>query len=209
MIEVKEISKKFGDQQVLDKVSISCEKGSINGIIGRNGSGKSVLLKCICGFFRQDEGKIYICGKQNTEFVQAEYRLGAIIEAPAFLDSYSGFKNLMLLYGVLNRPDKEHLEVILKAVGLDPHLKKPVKKYSMGMKQRLAIAQAIMENQDILLLDEPMNNLDIEGVTKIRNLLLKLREEGKTILMTTHNEDDVAQLCDYVYEMREGRLKRI
>ena len=208
MIEVKGISKKLDGQKVLDGVSISCTKGSINGIIGRNGSGKSILLKCICGFFKQDEGEIFICGKKNTEFIQEEHKLGATIETPSFLENYSGLKNLMLLYSVLNKPDKEHLKMILKDVGLDPHLKKPVKKYSMGMKQRLSIAQAIMENQKVLLLDEPMNNLDVEGVDRIRKLLLKLRGEGKTILMTTHNEDDIARLCDSVYEMWEGQLKR-
>lgn len=202
MIEVKEISKKLGEQQVLDKVSISCRQGSISGIIGRNGSGKSVLLKCICGFFRQDEGEIYICGKKNTEFIQDEHKLGALIEAPAFLENYSGLKNLMLLYGVLNKPDKKHLENVLRDMGLNPDLKRPVKKYSMGMKQRLSIAQAIMEDQDVLLLDEPMSGLDPEGAERIRKLLLRLRGEGKTILMTSHNKEDIDRLCDVVYEMK-------
>lgn len=153
IIEVKNASKKLGTQQVLNNVNITCRRGSITGIMGRNGSGKSVLLKCICGFFTPDEGEILIYGRNNTEILKTEHKIGAIIEAPAFLGNYSGLKNLSLLYDILNKPNRDHLKQVIKKVGLEENSKKAVKKYSMGMKQRLAIAQALMENQEILVMD--------------------------------------------------------
>lgn len=206
VIEIKNVTKIFGDIKVLDDVSLTCEEGSITGIMGRNGSGKSVLLKCICSFLKQTSGDIFIYGKQNTEFIKKTHRVGALIEAPAFLAGYSGFKNLELLYCVLNKRDKKHILEIMKRVGLNPDFKKVVQKYSMGMKQRLAIAQAIMENQEIIILDEPMNGLDIKGVETVRELLLDLKKEKKTILLTTHNAEDIDKICDHVYEMRDGKI---
>lgn len=208
VIEVKNVFKKFGEQQALDNVNMICRRGSITGIMGRNGSGKSVLLKCMCGFLQPDKGEIYIYGKKNTEFLKSKHSLGAIIESPAFLERYSGLKNLSLLYGVLNPIDKGHLRSVMESVGLNPDSRKKVKRYSMGMKQRLAIAQAIMEDQEVLLLDEPMNGLDIEGVERIRELFLELKENGKTIVMTTHNREDVEKICDCTYEMVAGKLQK-
>lgn len=208
IIEIKNLTKRFDKQEVLRDVNMICGYGTITGIIGRNGSGKTVFLKCICGFLQPQEGEIFICGKKNTDFLKEEHKFGAIIEEPAFLGNYSGLKNLELLYSILNKPNRNYLKSIMKKVGLEADSRKAVKKYSMGMKQRLAIAQAIMEDQEILLLDEPMSGLDIKGMENIRNLLLKLKHEGKTILIATHNKDDVEMLCDYVYEMKEGNLQR-
>lgn len=208
IIEVKNLTKRFDKQEVLRDVNMICGYGTITWIIGRNGSGKTVLLKCICGFLQPQEGEIFICGKKNADFLKEEHKLGAIIEEPAFLGNYSGLKNLELLYCILNKPNRNYLKSIMEKVGLEADSRKTVKKYSMGMKQRLAIAQAIMEDQEILLLDEPMSGLDIKGMENIRNLLLKLKHEGKTILIATHNKDDVEMLCDYVYEMKEGNLQR-
>ncbi len=207
VIEVKNVSKIFDKKKVLNNVNMICTSGSITGIIGRNGSGKTVLLKCICGFLQPQEGEISICGKINIEFLKKNHKLGAIIEEPAFLGNYTGLKNLELLYGILNKVDRNYLKSIMEKVGLEPDSKKAVKKYSMGMKQRLAIAQAIMENQEILLLDEPMSGLDIKGIEDIRKLLLKLKCEGRTILMATHNKEDIEKLCDYVYKMEAGKLQ--
>lgn len=208
IIEIKNLTKRFDKQEVLRDVNMICGYGTITGIIGRNGSGKTVFLKCICGFLQPQEGEIFICGKKNTDFLKEEHKFGAIFEEPAFLGNYSGLKNLELLYSILNKPNRNYLKSIMKKVGLEADSRKAVKKYSMGMKQRLAIAQAIMEDQEILLLDEPMSGLDIKGMENIRNLLLKLKHEGKTILIATHNKDDVEMLCDYVYEMKEGNLQR-
>lgn len=208
IIEIKNLTKRFEKQEILSNVNLICGYGTITGIIGRNGSGKTVLLKCICGFLQPQGGEILIYGKRNTDFLKGEHKLGAIIEEPAFLGNYSGLRNLELLYGILNKPNRNYLKSIMEMVGLEVDSRKPVKKYSMGMKQRLAIAQAIMENQEILLLDEPMSGLDIKGMEDIRNLLSKLKHEGKTILMATHNKEDVERLCDCVYEMKEGNLQR-
>lgn len=208
IIEVKNLTKRFEKQEVLRNVNLICDSGTITGITGRNGSGKTVLLKCICGFLQPQEGEILICGKKNIDFLKDEHKLGVIIEEPAFLGHYSGLKNLEFLYDILNKPDRNYLKSVMERVGLQADSRKAVKKYSMGMKQRLAIAQAIMENQEILLLDEPMSGLDIKGMEEIRTLLLNLKGEGKTILMATHNKDDVEKLCDYVYEMKEGKLQR-
>jgi ABC-2 type transport system ATP-binding protein len=208
-IEINDVSKKFGDQQVLLNVNMICRKGEIAGIIGRNGSGKSVLLKCICNLLRQDEGEIKIFGKTNIEYMKTGSRIGAVIEAPAFLGHCSGIENLGLLYGILNPSNKAHLREVMTTVGLDCTSKKVVRKYSMGMKQRLAIAQAIMENQDILLLDEPLNGLDAEGGEEICDLLFKLRSMGRTILLVSHSKEDLDKLCDCVYRLESGNLFRV
>ena len=204
-IEVKNISKNFGKQKVLNGINIVCNKGEITGIVGRNGSGKTVLLKCICDLMKVDEGEILIGGKNNVEYLGLKKGIGAVIEEPAFLGKYSGIENLLFLYGIGHPFDKEKIIKAMIQVGLDPDLKKPVEKYSMGMKQRLAIAQAIMENQDIILLDEPMNGLDIKTVEEMRAFFLKLRDEGKTILLASHNEEDINQLCNCIYKIEYGR----
>lgn len=208
-IVVDHVSKILGPQLVLDDVSIECKEKCIVGITGRNGSGKSVLFKCICGLILQDLGTVTIKGQSNTEFIRSGTGLGAIIEEPAFLDRYSGRKNLEFLYSVRNRRDREHINAVMDRVGLDAESKKKVGKYSMGMKQRLAIAQAIMENQEVLLLDEPMNGLDNAGVEAMRGLFRELRDEGKTILLASHNKEDISSLCDHVYEMDAGKIKNV
>lgn len=209
IIQIANVTKKFGEQQVLVDNNLMCTKGSITGIVGRNGSGKSVLFKCICGFLRQNSGDICIYGKKNTDFLKGDKQIGAIIEEPAFLSQYNGLRNLELLYLIRNKADKGHLRLIMEKVGLDSNSKKPVGKYSMGMKQRLAIAQAIMEDQEILILDEPMNGLDNAGVESMRILFKELQGQGKTILLASHSKEDIEQLCGYVYEMDLGRMHQI
>lgn len=208
-IEVKNGVKQFGEQCVLKNVSIQCESGHIYGIIGHNGSGKTVLFKCICGFMNLDDGEIIIDGIQRSKKGAILTGAGIIIEEPAFLKNASGLKNLDILYRIKHRKNKAYLKKILEKVGLDADSKKPVGNYSMGMKQRLAIAQAIMENQDILILDEPMNGLDHKGVDEMRKLFLELKKEGKLILLASHTREDIDILCDEVYEMEMGQLKRI
>lgn len=208
-IKIENMSKKFENQQVLDHVNLYCESGSITGIMGRNGTGKSVLFKCICDFIKPDEGTILINGQQNSDYIRKECKIGATIEEPAFLKQYSGIKNLELLYVTRNKADKNKLIRIMQLVGLDPDLKKNVGKYSMGMKQRLAIAQAIMEEQKILLFDEPMNGLDSDGIEQIKELFYDLKEQGCVILIASHNRDDLEEICDSIYEIKKGRLHLI
>ena len=205
-IEVQNAVKRFRDQVVLKNVSISFEKGQIHGIVGRNGSGKTVLFKCICGLMHPEEGVILVNGKRVGRDVDMPEDIGAIIEAPGFLPNYSGYKNLRFLANIRRKIGKEEILNVLKTVGLDPESRKHVGKYSLGMRQRLGIAQAIMEDPEILILDEPMNGLDNAGVQDIRALLLELKAQGKTILLASHNHEDIAALCDTVYEMDGGVL---
>lgn len=205
-IEVQNVVKRFRDQVVLKNVSISFEKGQIHGIVGRNGSGKTVLFKCICGLMHPEEGVILVNGKRVGRDVDMPEDIGAIIEAPGFLPNYSGYKNLRFLANIRRKIGKEEILNVLKTVGLDPESRKHVGKYSLGMRQRLGIAQAIMEDPEILILDESMNGLDNAGVQDIRALLLELKAQGKTILLASHNHEDIAALCDTVHEMDGGVL---
>ena len=205
-IEVQNVVKRFRDQVVLKNVSISFEKGKIHGIVGRNGSGKTVLFKCICGLMHPEEGVILVNGKRVGRDVDMPEDIVAIIEAPGFLPNYSGYKNLRFLANIRRKIGKEEILNVLKTVGLDPESRKHVGKYSLGMRQRLGIAQAIMEDPEILILDEPMNGLDNAGVQDIRALLLELKAQGKTILLASHNHEDIAALCDTVHEMDGGVL---
>ena len=207
-IEVKNVYKSFKNIEVLHDVSLQTDKGSICGIIGRNGSGKTVLFKCICGFLQIDRGEIQIEGKAVGRDKSTLSNLGIIIESPGFLRHYSGYKNLEFLMGLNGKPDREKINDVLDLVGLAEQKNKKVGKYSMGMRQRLGIAQAIMEDQNIWILDEPMNGLDNQGVEDMRQLLLKLKEKGNTILLASHNQEDIRQLCDFVYEMDLGRIQR-
>ena len=207
-IEVKNVYKSFKNIEVLHDVSLQADAGSICGIIGRNGSGKTVLFKCICGFLQTDRGEIQIEGKAVGKDNSTLSNLGIIIESPGFLRHYSGYKNLEFLMGLNGKADREKINAVLDLVGLAEQKNKKVGKYSMGMRQRLGIAQAIMEEQNILILDEPMNGLDNQGVEDIRKLLLKLKEKGTAILLASHNQEDIRQLCDFVYEMDSGRIQR-
>ena len=208
IIEVKNVYKSFKNIEVLHDVSLQVDAGSICGIIGRNGSGKTVLFKCICGFLQTDRGEIQIEGKAVGKDKSTLSNLGIIIESPGFLRHYSGYKNLEFLMGLNGKADREKINAVLDLVGLAEQKNKKVGKYSMGMRQRLGIAQAIMEEQNILILDEPMNGLDNQGVEDIRKLLLKLKEKGTAILLASHNQEDIRQLCDSVYEMDSGRIQR-
>ena len=196
VISIENVVKSFGTAVVLDDITLDVEKGKICGIIGRNGSGKTVLFKCICGLLNIDSGKIQADRTQ----------LGVIIEEPGFLRQYSGKRNLQLLAGLSDNPHMDITEV-MTLVGLKDAMNKKVGKYSMGMRQRLGIAQAIMEYQQILILDEPMNGLDNQGVKEMRELLMQLKEKGITILLASHNREDIEVLCDQVYEMDAGKLK--
>ena len=203
-VSVRGAVKRFREVRALDGVSVEFERGRIHGLIGRNGSGKTVLLKCICGFMSLNEGEIDVAGKRVVPTRPQD--VGLIIESPGFIGGYSGMKNLELLAAVRGRVGRDELRAAMRAVGLEPGMRKPVRKYSLGMRQRLGIAQAIMEDPDILLLDEPMNGLDNAGVRDMRSLFKELRARGKTIILASHNPLDIEELCDTVCEMDAGRL---
>ncbi|MCI6581645.1 MAG: ATP-binding cassette domain-containing protein [Oscillospiraceae bacterium] len=208
-ITIEKVCKSFGESTVLSDINIGFEKGKIHGLIGRNGSGKTVLMKCICGFIPISSGTITINGKKMNKVFDTPENMGIIIETPGFLPSYNAYKNLKYLADINGKIRKDRILESIAQVGLDPFNKKAVGKYSLGMRQRLGLAQAIMENPDILILDEPMNGLDKDGVEDMRRYLLDLKEQGKTIIIASHSAEDIDILCDTVCEMDKGILKKV
>lgn len=206
MIQIENVTKKFGEAVVLNEINMKLESGNIYGLVGRNGSGKTMLMKCICGFVLPTSGAIRVNGKLVGKEIDIPDDIGIIIENPGFLPNYSGFKNLQLLAMIRNKIGKSEIKEAIQRVGLDPESKKHVGKYSLGMRQRLGLAQALMEDPSILLLDEPMNGLDNEGVEEIRNLLLNLKREGKLVVIASHTKEDIDLLCDQVFYMDHGKI---
>ena len=204
VIRVEGVYKRFGTDTVLKDVSRSFERGRIHGIVGNNGSGKTVLMKCICGFLIPDSGSITVNGERVGVDVDFPRDMGLIIETPGFLPNMTGVKNLEILASLNKKIGLEQIAAAIRRVGLDPLMKKPVGKYSLGMRQRLGIAQAIMEDPSLLILDEPLNGLDKHGVKEMRELIKGLKEQGKTILLASHNQGDIDELCDTVCEMDAG-----
>lgn len=209
IIEVRYVNLALTKTQILKDINVTFEAGKIHGLIGRNGSGKTMLMKCICGFIRPTSGEITVNGKRVGRDVDFPEDMGIIIETPGFIPYYSGYKNLKLLAGLNNRIGKDEIRNSMEQVGLDPDLKRHVRKYSLGMRQRLGLAQAIMENPKILILDEPFNGLDKDGVMEMREYLLSYKKQGKTILICSHSAEDISVLCDTVHEMDKGRISEI
>lgn len=206
-IEITGLKKSFKNQTVLQDVNVSFETGKIHGIIGRNGSGKTVLFKLIAGFLIPDCGQIIVDGVELTPAMRRE--MGILIEKPGFLEHLNAFKNLSLLASIQHRITDQDIREAITTVGLDPKDKKLVGRFSLGMKQRLGIAQAIMEKPSLLILDEPMSGLDKNGVAEMRKLFLDLKEKGVTILLSSHYAEDIDALCDTVCEMDRGVLTRL
>ena len=209
-IELRKVSKSFGHRRILREVSLSVERGKTVGLVGANGSGKSVLFKLWCGFGKPDKGDVYVCGRQlgknGRDFPD---NMGVFINSPGFIGIYSGFQNLKFLADIQGRIGEEEIAEAMDKVGLDPSDKTKVAHYSLGMKQKLGLAQAIMEVQDILILDEPFNALDYKTYEDVRTIIRMLKAEGKTIFLTSHRYKDIDQLCDQVYSIEDGRLMPI
>ncbi len=205
-ITLKGVNKSFRENHVLRNVNAQWEGGKIYGLMGRNGSGKTVLMKLICGFIPADSGEICVNGKAIPPSTAIPKGIGAIIEAPGFLPQYSGYKNLRFLADIQRKIGRDEIRLAMKQVGLNPDMRKRVGTYSLGMRQRLGLAQAIMEDPPILLLDEPMNGLDEAGIQFVRELLQRLRNHGKLILMASHMKEDLDLLCDEIYRVHEGSL---
>ena len=200
IIVLKNICKEFDNKKILNNVNITIYDSKITGIIGRNGSGKTVLLKIISGLYFQTNGIITYSDEVDVK------KFGVLIDN-GFLDNETGFNNLKLISRIRNKIKDIDIYEILKFVKLNPYDKTKYKNYSMGMKQKLKIAQAIMEDPDVIILDEPFNGLDSESVIYFRSILKEYRKNGKTIIITSHYEDDIKDLCDSVYEMKLGELK--
>ncbi len=204
VIKVDHVTKVFGDETVLKDVSFEFYEGLVYGIVGNNGSGKTVLMKCICGFLNPTSGDIYVNYKRIGKDVDFPDDIGIIIETPGFLPNMTGLKNLELLASLKNKIGKKQIVEAIEAVGLDPKLKKHVSKYSLGMRQRLGIAQAIMEDSQLFILGEPFNGLDKKGIAQMHELIMGLKKRHKTILLASHNQNDIDALCDVVCEMDSG-----
>ena len=200
-IIVENVYKSFGKETVLEDVSLSIPPGEIAGVVGNNGSGKTVLMKCICGFLRPDKGSVTVNGIRVGRDRDFPPSLGIIIETPGFIPNMSGYRNLKTLASLRGLIGKREIMAALDRVGLSKSARKAVSKYSLGMRQRLGIAQAVMEDPEVLILDEPFNGLDKTTAEDMRGLLLELRDRGKAILLASHNARDIEELCGWVYEM--------
>lgn len=208
-IIIKNASRDIKGVRVLDNINLELDRGGIYGFIGSNGSGKTMLFRAVCGLIKLSEGEIEVFSKKIRKDISFPESLGVIIESIGFWDEYTGFENLYLLSRIKKVIGKKEIRDTLIRVGLNPKDKRTYKKYSLGMKQRLGIAEAIMEKPELLVLDEPTNALDDEGVETVRNILFEEKERGATILIASHNREDISILCDRIFKMTEGRLKEI
>lgn len=208
-IIVDHVSLEIKNVKLLKDIQLTLHSGNVYGLRGRNGSGKTVLMKCICGFMKPTQGTISVNGKLIHKDMDFLPSAGIMIEEPGFFPNYSGFKNLKILAGIQNRITDKEIRKTMELVGLDPSIKKAVGKYSLGMRQRLGIAQAMMEQPDILVLDEPTNGLDEDGVEWFRQFILKQKESGKLILIASHSKEDIELLSDEVYYMEKGVLSKV
>lgn len=209
VIELNNVSKSFKGKVVLHHISQRFEQGKIIGILGENGCGKSVLFKCISGLMDTDAGEIVVDGNRVSTRQRHHGEIGVMIEMPALIDRFSGIRNLLMISCICGKLKKQQVAQVMREVGLDPQLRIPVSQYSLGMKQKLALAQAIMERPKVLLLDEPFNALDAESVTHVQTLLRTLNQQGTTILMTSHHPEDIANMCSVSYCLSGGTLSKL
>ena len=209
MIKIENYTQKIKKDIILNDINLHLKENKIYGFVGRNGSGKSILFKGICGLLNISNGKIIIKGKEIGKVIDFYDNLGAVLDGAGFLPNLSSFDNLKLLASIRNKISDSDIKSALNKVGLDPNDKKKYKKYSLGMKQKLALAQAIMENPELLILDEPFNGLDSYSVKDIREMLIDYKKEGKTILISSHIKEDIDILCDEVYELDRGNINKL
>lgn len=207
-IIIENLSKTIKNNKILNNVNLTFESGHVYGLVGRNGSGKTMLLRAICGLIFPDSGKVIIDGKQLHKDISFPESCGIIIENTDLLPNFSAFDNLKMLSEIKNTANDNMIKSAIKSVGLDPDSKKKVKTFSLGMKQRLSIAQALFEDPDILLLDEPTNALDEDGVNDVRRILLEQKKKNKLIIIASHNKEDISLLSDTVISVSNGRFQR-
>ncbi|MBO7453107.1 MAG: ATP-binding cassette domain-containing protein [Paludibacteraceae bacterium] len=205
-IKIEGLSKSIKGALILDKVSITLTSGKIYGLKGKNGSGKTMLMRAISGLLIPDSGSVNINGKTLHKDISFPESIGILIENPSFLPQYTGFRNLKLLAGLTGNISDDELRIALERVGLDPEDKRTFRKYSLGMKQKLGIANAIMGEPDIIILDEPINALDEETVKKIKKVLLEIRDKDKLIIIACHDREELEFLSDIIYEIKDGSI---
>ena len=205
-IEIKNLSKSIHGTQILKNINLTMNGGCIYGLRGRNGSGKTMFMRCLCGLLLPTEGEIIIDGLRIGKEIDFPPSVGVLIENPAFLNGYTGFQNLKMLADIQGKASDEKIKEALQKVGLDTEDKRKYKKYSLGMKQRLGIACAVMESPDLILLDEPLNALDQKGIELVKNLLLDLKSQGKLIVVACHDNQELEYLSDIIYKVDSGRI---
>lgn len=205
-LEIKNLSKSISGKSILEHIDLEMDRGRIYGLRGKNGSGKTMLMRSICGLILPTEGTICINGEILHKDISFPRSIGALIENPGFIAEYSGFKNLSTLASIKKAVTTEEIRSLMQKMELDPDDKKKFKKYSLGMKQKLGIAQVLMENPDIMIFDEPFNGLEEESVKKIRKLLLDEKKKGKLIIIATHIKEDINELCDIIYRVDNGKI---
>lgn len=205
-VEIRNICKRFKENTVLSQVNLEMQGGKIYGIVGRNGSGKTMLFRCMAGLVRPSSGEIAYDGQVLYRDIQTPPNMGIIIENMGLYPEFTGFNNLKYLAGIRKIISDEEIRAAIKRVGLDPYDRRKIKKYSLGMRQRMILAQAFMEKPDILLLDEPTNALDEEGVALVRSILKEEVKRGALVIIASHNKEDISCLCDEVHHMSKGRL---
>lgn len=206
-LTVENLSKKIKDKTILNNINLELESGNVYGFVGRNGCGKTMLFRAISGLINIDSGKVILDDKELHVDMQILPDMGIILENAGLYTEFTGKKNLEILSKIRNKISSEDIDDAIRRVGLDPDDKRTVRKYSLGMKQRIALAQAIMEHPSIIILDEPTNALDEDGVKKIRQIIMEEKERGSMILLASHNREDIEQLADKVFYMVDGEIK--
>ncbi|BBI33864.1 ABC transporter ATP-binding protein [Cohnella abietis] len=205
-IEATSFTKSIGKIKVLENINVSLESGNIYGVVGRNGSGKTMFLRMITGLILPTNGEVKVDGRVLGKDISFPDKLGILLEKPSFIGHLTGYENLKMLAKIRNVTKSEDIQYFMNIFDLDWKTKKKFNKYSLGMKQKLGIIQAIMENQQIIILDEPFNALDETSVGTLRKVLEKLRTEQKLIVMTSHNKEDIQLLCDHTITISEGKI---
>ncbi len=205
-IVVKNVFKKFNHQVVLNDINLELTSGHIYGLAGINGSGKTVLMKCICGLSTPTQGCVEIDDKKIGKDIDFPESIGVLIETPGFIEHYSALDNMLSLASIKNKTGKEQVIALLNKVGLDPYEKKRVKKYSLGMRQKLGIAMALLDKPDIVILDEPFNALDKKSVINVKNIILQLKEENRLVIISSHDGSLLEEITDKIYEIEEGTI---
>lgn len=205
---MEHVTKKIQGVLVLDDVSLNMESGRIYGLFGRNGSGKTMLMRALCGLIRPDEGRIRIDGKEQGKDFSYPAELGMLIENPSFLPEFTGYENLKMLASIRKKIGGREIRETLLRVGLDPEDSRKVRKYSLGMRQRLGIACAVMERPELLVLDEPFNGLDVDGYERMQEIIREEKSRGSLILLACHDRGEMESLSDVIYQVEQGRFTR-
>ncbi len=205
-LKVENLSKEIKNTRILNNINLNLNKGKIYGFRGKNGSGKTMLFRALCGLIKPTEGRVQIDGQVLGENISFPESVGVVIEYPGFLPNLSGYDNLKLISEINNKVGAKEIKEIISAVGLDPEDKKKFKKYSLGMKQRLGIAQALMENPELIILDEPTNALDSDAVLLIKELLVNMKNNNKLILLASHDKEELEVLSDEIFYIENGSI---